>query len=400
MSRDKKTNRSLTTLCNVDYIDIDKLTPDPNNTRIHGEFNIAAIRASLEEFGQHRPFVVQRGTNKIVVGNGMYFAAKQIGLKQVPVIWVDDDNITATRRAIADNRTPELAEWDERALYEELKKFEEMGLDRIPGFEDFELESLKSKSKERTREKKQIDLLPDFDSEKALTKPGDIWILGRNRLICGDSCEWSILRKLLDGVRPTFIFTDPPYGQTVLSKQGAIGQFGRTYKAVEGDDSNEIAIKGFRATRRFKARIEIWWGGNFYADTLPPSRCWLCWYKVKDWQRVDFADCELAWTNLDKPARVFHHIWSGFKRDSEENIVRVHPTQKPVALTLWALDDYAEPTDVCFDGFAGSGSTLIACEEWGIPCYAAELDPYYCDVIAKRWERITGEKAELVKGEK
>jgi DNA modification methylase len=97
---------------------------------------------------------------------------------------------------------------------------------------------------------------------------------------------------------------------------------------------------------------------------------------------------------------VFHHIWSGFKRDSEENIVRVHPTQKPVALTLWALDDYAEPTDVCFDGFAGSGSTLIACEEWGIPCYAAELDPYYCDVIAKRWERITGEKAELVKGEK
>jgi site-specific DNA-methyltransferase (adenine-specific)/modification methylase len=138
------------------------------------------------------------------------------------------------------------------------------------------------------------------------------------------------------------------------------------------------------------------WGANHYvADaSLPNSSCWLTWDKQESNNHIDQADCELAWTNIPGPARIFHHLWAGFRRDSEKDERRVHPTQKPVALIVEILDFFRAGKTV-LDLFGGSGSTLIACERTKRSCCVMELDPKYVDVIVKRWEALTGKKAEL-----
>jgi 16S rRNA G966 N2-methylase RsmD len=231
-------------------------------------------------------------------------------------------------------------------------------------------------------------------------KPGDLWILGSHRLLCGDSTKVDDVERLMDGAIVGLVYTDPPYGMSVVASGMVGADFGvakkGNYSPVIGDDSTDTAICSYKVLQSLSDRM-ILWGGNYYADALPPSSCWLIWDKRSDSGIENtFADAELAWTSMTGATRVYRQLWNGMIREGERE-KRVHPTQKPINLALWAITKYAND-GVIVDAFLGSGTTLIACEQISRHCYGLELDPHYCDVIIQRWENATGQKAVLSEG--
>lgn len=166
-------------------------------------------------------------------------------------------------------------------------------------------------------------------------------------------------------------------------------------ETILGDDTTDVAAAAYRYCAALDVPM-IFWGANHYvADAqLPNASCWITWDKQESNNHIDQADCELVWTNIKGPVRIFHHLWSGFRRDSEKGGRRVHPTQKPIALIEEILGFFKAGV-VILDLFGGSGSTLIACEKTGRKARLMELDPKYCDVIVSRWEKATGQKAVL-----
>ena len=166
------------------------------------------------------------------------------------------------------------------------------------------------------------------------------------------------------------------------------------YAPIIGDETTETAKKSYEVSMLFSDN-QIIFGGNYFTDFLPPSRCWIVWDKKV---AGSFADGELAWTSFDKNLRIYEFMWSGMRREGDritEGKTRVHPTQKPVGMLGDILKDFSQEDDSILDLFGGSGSTLIACEQLGRKCYMAELDPHYCDVIIQRWENFTGRQAIL-----
>ena len=169
----------------------------------------------------------------------------------------------------------------------------------------------------------------------------------------------------------------------------------KVYKQIIGDDTTETAEKSYEVTKGV-AKNQIIFGGNYFTNFLPPSRCWIVWDKENT---GNFADAELAWTSFDKGVKLYHFMWNGLAREGSrkvEGITRMHPTQKPVGMIGYILQDFSKEGDGILDCFGGSGSTLIACEQLKRKCFMAELDPHYCDVIIERWENFTGEKAILL----
>lgn len=169
----------------------------------------------------------------------------------------------------------------------------------------------------------------------------------------------------------------------------------KTYSAIIGDETTETAKKNFEIAKEHSDN-QIIFGGNYFTDFLPVSRCWVVWDKDNT---GNFADAELAWTSFDKGVKLYKWTWNGLVRQGrrdEEGITRLHPTQKPVGMLSAILNDFTDYEDTVLDCFGGSGSTLIACEQTGRRCYMMELDPHYVDVIIARWEKLTGEKAVLV----
>lgn len=240
-------------------------------------------------------------------------------------------------------------------------------------------------------------------------KPGDLWALGEHRLLCGDSTDPEQLRRLTEGQKVGLFFADPPYGINVVRKNGklvggkarAIGTGAQrkvveagTYIPIIGDDSTETAKRAYHACASLcKRAAHIWWGGQYYADALPPSGGWIVWDKQTT---GTFGDGELAWTNRKGAVRFFRHMWNGLMKASERGQKRVHPTQKPVALAVWCFDRYGSADDLTLDPFAGSGISILAGEQMGRRVRGCEIAPYYCDVIIDRWERMTGKAAVLL----
>ena len=165
------------------------------------------------------------------------------------------------------------------------------------------------------------------------------------------------------------------------------------YAPVANDDSIEVAVSAISVIATLGAKVEIIWGGNYYAASLPNSSCWIVWDKKNGVN--NFADCELAWTNQTTAVRKFEHMWNGMVKASEHGQKRVHPTQKPIALAEWCFDNYAKECVTVLDLFGGSGSTLIGCETRNKDAFVMELAPAYCDVIIKRWQDFTGQQATL-----
>ena len=230
--------------------------------------------------------------------------------------------------------------------------------------------------------------------------PGQIWQLGRHRLACADSTNENNVRAFLGSKlnHVGMVWADAPYGIDIVGKDGSLGSGTKgKYQPIIGDDTTEVAYNSFRLCTRLFSCPQVFWGANHFAGVVTDSSCWIVWDK-QDGKSVSFADCELAWTNIPEPARIFKHVWDGFRRDSEVGVERVHPTQKPVALPEWVFGKYGKQNDLIFDPFLGSAPSIIAAQQMpgSRVIYGMELSPQYCEVILRRYESLTGETAELI----
>jgi 16S rRNA G966 N2-methylase RsmD len=372
----------------IENIAVDKLIPYVNNAKKHTEEQVTKIASSIREFGFLSPVLIDKEFN-IIAGHGRVMAAKKLGLKSAPCVFVE--GLTdAQRKAyiLADNRIGELAEWDMDLVTSEL----EMLLDN-----DFDIDLT---GFELPEEQEETEIKEDEVPEEVETrcKHGDLWKLGGHRLICGDSTDVNVIDRLMDGVKAKLLLTDPPYGiDVVQNKQVGGGKIAKCnqYSAIIGDDTTDTARVNYDVALTCTEN-QIIFGGNYFTDFLPPSRCWIVWDKQNT---GNFADAELAWTSFDKGVRLYHFLWNGLCREGSREVegkTRVHPTQKPVGMLADILKDFSEENDSVLDCFGGSGSTLIACEQLNRKCYMCELDPHYCDVIIQRWENFTGQKAVLL----
>ena len=370
----------------------DSLIPYVRNARTHSPAQVDKIAASIREFGFLNPIITD-GQSGIVAGHGRVMAAQKLGLDTLPTI--DAAHLTeAQRRAyvLADNRTALDAGWDNDLLKIELQDLDAAGFDlALTGFDIGEIEAL---TLDETEGLTDPDAVPDAPAVP-VTALGDVWLLGRHRLMCGDSTSIDAVERLMDGRKADCVYTDPPYGISIV-QGNSVGGKGKAnvgnYSPVASDDNIDAAVGAISVIATLGADVEIIWGGNYYANSLPNSSCWIVWDKKNS---GNFADCELAWTNQKTAVRKFEHMWNGMIKESEHGQKRVHPTQKPVALAEWCLNNYAEKSKVILDLFGGSGSTLIACEKTARDCRMMELDPKYCDVIIQRWQNFTGQTATL-----
>ena len=383
----------------IERVAIDKLIPYVNNAKKHSEDQVTRIASSIREFGFVNPVLIDKDYN-IIAGHGRVMAAKKLGWDEVPCLFVE--GLTEAQRKayiLADNRLGELAEWDMELVTSELEMLQEIDFDiDLTGFELPETEE-------------ENEIIEDEIPEQVETrcKKGDIWQLGEHRLICGDSTDVEVIDRLMDGTKANLLLTDPPYGIDVVkgNKVGGDKAFGKvgggnivkskTYSAIIGDDTTDTARANYDVALNC-AENQIIFGGNYFTDFLPPSRCWIVWDKQNT---GNFADAELAWTSFEKGVRLYHFLWNGLCREGSREVegkTRVHPTQKPVGMLADILKDFSEKNDSILDCFGGSGSTLIACEQLNRKCFMCELDEHYCDVIIQRWENLTGKKAELLNG--
>lgn len=236
--------------------------------------------------------------------------------------------------------------------------------------------------------------------KEPISKRGDIFKLGNHQLMCGDSTSLDDIEKLVSNNKIDLIFTDPPYGISIVNKNNEVGSENiaknKVYKKVLNDNTTETAKKACELLFKICDKSIIW-GGNYFVDFLPFSDGWIIWDKRVDMNSNNFADGEMAWCSFHTPVRIYHQLWNGMIREGEKE-ERVHPTQKPVRMIGEILRDFSKEKDIIIDTFGGSGSTLIACEKMKRTCFMMEYDPEYVDLIIRRWEEYTGEKAEKIKG--
>lgn len=386
----------------LETIKLTNLTPDPNNARQHDEKNLKAIEGSLSQFGQRKPIVIDQA-NVIVAGNGTVEAAKRLGwidiqAVRVPADW-DADRIKAF--ALADNRTAELANWDTQVMAAQLLDLTEAGFD----IEEFGFEL----------QEPPVDLDSIVEDEIPENPPtrtslGDIWQLGNHRLMCGSSTSEIDMARLMDGKQADIVFTDPPYGVAYTGgmqfKDGYVEKNNR--EMIKNDDVDIYEDVLAMLTKYAKGPCYIWFAGSHGASIYRAAEKYgdihalIIWIKNGGYGALNANykqkhEPALYWKPKGKSLNFIGSttettVWQ-INKDGRNTL---HPTQKPVALAAKALANHEGK--LVFDGFGGSGATLIAAEEIHKTCYMMELDPKYCDVIIQRWENLTGKKAELVNG--
>ena len=358
----------------IKNIAVKDLIPYEKNTKKHDDVQINNVAESIKQYGFVQPIVIDKN-NVVVIGHCRLLAAKKLKMADVPCVCVEDlteEQVKALR--IVDNKSNE-SPWDFDFLADELADID---------LSDFDFDfGIDTDAEEETEIVE--DEAPEVDEEnEPITKLGDIWELGRHRLMCGSSTDKDDVLKLTDNNPIYLIYTDPPYGMNAVSKSGVLS---KNYKTdIMGDDDNSVAISSFLLAKELYANTnQIWWGANYYTECLPSSECWIVWDKNNG--ASDQTDCELAWANFRSVVRQFTM--------ASEKKNRVHPTQKPVKLFAEIVRKFDKNNNfkTVLDLFGGSGSTLIACEQMDRTCFTMELDPKYCDVIIKRWETLTGEKA-------
>jgi len=359
------------------------------------KYDIQKVAQSIKEFGFQQPIVVDRA-GVIIVGHGRYQASKSLGLETVPVVIADLSPEKAKAYRIADNKTNEYSDWDIGLLQQEFTDLLDINYDlELTGFDADELEKLIVGEKEGLTDEDAVPETP----EEPKAQLGDIYKLGEHRLMCGDSTNIDHVDKLINGSKIDLVYTDPPYGineKGDRSERGGLTQ-GNKLKDFK-DDSIQYAVDAYNICEGvYKIPRQVWWGANYYCHHLPQTNNWFVWDKrVEEKQKDTQSDCELAWVKSKwSSVRIFRHLWKGMMKGSEKGQRRVHPTQKPVALAEWSFD-YFKELETVLDLFGGSGSTLLACEKKQKKCFMMEFDPHYIDVIIKRWEDYTGQKAEKI----
>ena len=359
-----------------------ELIPYVNNSRTHSDEQVIQIASSIKEFGFTNPILTD-GENGIIAGHGRLMAAKKLGLKEVPTIELSHLS-EAQKKAyiIADNKLALNSGWDDAMLAIEFAELEALDFDlELTGFS---LEEIAAFEVEEIPEGlTDEDAVPELPIEP-VTKLGDVWLCGKHRVMCGDSTSIDAVEKLMNGVYPDLVHTDPPYGMNAVTKSGVLSK--NYVTDIIGDDNPDVAKDAFQLIiGLYPEAKQIWWGANYYCSVLPDSECWLVWDKNNG--ESDQTDCELAWANFRSVVRQF--------TQASEKTNRVHPTQKPVSLMEWIIKRFKLSSKTIADYFGGSGSTLIAAEKNNIDSFIMEYDPKYCDVIVKRWQDFTGQQATL-----
>jgi DNA modification methylase len=369
-------------------VKINEVKSNPNNPRIIKDDKFKKLVASIKELPQMlelRPIVVNE--DMVVLGGNMRLkACKEAGLKEIPIIKASELNEEQQRAFIIKDNVG-FGEWDWDALANEwdAEQLADWGLD-VPNFEGVELDAVED----------------DFDAPEGGIETdivlGDLFEIGEHRLLCGDSTNSDSVAKLMNGEKADMVFTDPPYGISVVQgkKVGGDKSFGtvgggkivksKTYSEIIGDDTTDTAREFYNTCISLGMENFIIWGGNYFTDFLHPSMCWVIWDKENT---GNFADVEMAWTSFDKAAKLYKWQWNGMIRQGDKNVegkTRVHPTQKPVGLFGDIFNDFQFET--CFDGFLGSGSTMVAAHQLNRKCYGMELDPKYCQVIIDRMKKL------------
>ena len=386
----------------LETIKIASLTPDPQNARTHDDTNLKAIQGSLKEFGQRKPIVITQD-NTIAAGNGTVAAAKELGWTEiqavrVPADW-DADRIKAF--ALADNRTAELASWNPEVMASQLIDLQEAGFD-IEEF-GFELQEPAIDPDSIKEDEVPTDVI-------TRTSLGDVWQLGSHRLVCGDSTEPALIKKLMNGKVADLVFTDPPYR---MDAEGGINQWVGRQAAKVGESIKDIV--DFEPTA-FLETLPSYFAKKMNAyvfcnkDLVPDYLNWaiskgyafniLFWKKPNalplgsqhrpDTEYIIFIRKNAIWNN-----GLVGVSYSKSLEFGRENST-AHATMKPLGLISNELFISSNKGGVVVDPFLGSGSTLIAAEQTGRVCYGFELEPKYCDIILQRWENLTGQKAELL----
>lgn len=383
---------------------VEKLIPYARNPR-KNDGAVEQMVASIREFGFKIP-VLARSTGEVVDGHLRLKAALKLEIKEVPVILCDEwteAQVKAFRLLV--NRSVAWADWDNELLAGEFDDLKTLDFDlALTGFDANEIKVLgKYNGTEGLTEEDAAPPVPEFP----IADVGDLWLLGEHRVLCGDSTSTDATQRLFGGDKPALAFADPPYGISVVkgNKVGGAGnlKFGKVgggnwvdskpYAEIAGDGSTETAQEFYHCAAAEGVPNFIIWGGNYFTAFLPPSPCWVIWDKQNT---GNFADVEMAWTSFDKGAKLYSWLWNGLCRGGDrktELATRVHPTQKPVGLFEKIFADFEFTS--CYDGFLGSGSTLIACEKTGRKCFGMELSPAYVDVIIKRWQDFSGKEATL-----
>jgi DNA modification methylase len=370
---------------------VDDLVPDPENARKHSARNLEAIAGSLRLFGQRRPLVVHGQV--VIAGNGTLEAAKSLGWSHVAITRTPPDWTVEQARAyaLADNRTAELAEWDDEILAGQLVELDAVGWDLA----EFGFEALEPPTDPEQRED-EVPEVPD----QPVSRVGDLWLVGEHRILCGDSSDQATLDRVFGDATVGCVLTDPPYGISLDTGKRHTGLGGllngvpvREYRPVANDDRpfDATFLYGYFA----EVKEQFWFGANYYRRTISDpdlAGSWLVWDKRNPaTDSVHGSGFELLWSRQKHKQDLLRFFYSGAFGAEASN--RLHPTQKPTALLIEILGRWSAEGCIVADPFAGSGSTLVAAAKSGRIGYGIELDPGYVDVIVKRLEQETGEVA-------
>jgi len=352
---------------------------------------------SITEYGFTNPILID-GDRGVIAGHGRIMAAEKLGLVEVPCIELRHlTNEQKRAYLILDNQSSLMSGWNEALLAQELADLSGVGIEAVDlGFSAEEVDRLMETLGVDFGGKTEGD--PDAVPEVPVvptSKLGDVWLLGKHRVMCGDSTDRAQVERLMDGKKADMVFTDPPYGVSVVPRTGSVGGSvmakNGVYRPIIGDDSVDVARTVCALIMSLKPSTAIVWGANYFASSLPDETKWIVWDKKRP-QDTTFSDCELAWTNKTGGIRKYEFLWNGMMQEGQRE-KRVHPTQKPVGLVEKVFADY--PSESVLDLFGGSGSTLMACEKTGREARLMELDPAYVDVIVRRWQDFTGKTATL-----
>ena len=359
------------------------IVPYAKNAKKHDNRQINNVAESIKQYGFVQPIVIDRD-GVIVIGHCRALAAKKLGMKEVPCVCVDDltpEQVNALR--LVDNKSNE-SDWDYDLLADEIPDLDLSAFDFDWGLPEITEEVIE-------------DEAPEVDEDaEPIAKLGDIWQLGRHRLVCGDSTDKATVEMLMDGKKADMVFTDPPYN---IGYQGVSDK-----RTIKNDKMTDEDFVDFLENALMPCETMYvccsWQYSHLFRQALEnigqKIKAMIVWDKVNPAQHLDkyFKQHEIIWYcgafGGEKTLR--GDVWQ-CKRQKNT----VHPTMKPIELIGMALQDQPKKK-IVYDGFGGSGSTLIACEQLDRTCYMMELDEKYCDVIIKRWETLTGEKAVLING--
>jgi DNA modification methylase len=388
-----------------------ELIPYARNPRTHSDAQVAQIAASISEFGWTNPVLVD-GQNGIIAGHGRLLAARKLGLERVPVIELAQMS-EAQKRAyvLADNQLALNAGWDEALLRLELADLSDLGFDMsLIGLAEGELERLLAgEGKVGLTEDDNAPALP----EQAVSRPGDLWVLGEHRLLCGDATVLADVEHVLGGQLADMTWTDPPYNvdyanspkDKLRGKHRPIlnDNVGSGFEAFLSDACVNVLSVTKGACYICMSSSELHSLQRAFAAAGGKWSTFVVWAKNTftlgraDYQR-QYEPILYGW----KEGR--DHYWCGARDQGDVWFFDkpvcndLHPTMKPVALVERAIRNSSKSRDIVLDPFGGSGSTLIACEKAGRQARLVELDPKYCDVIVTRWQEFSGSAATLDDG--